>query len=711
MMKNKLKLNLQILQDAYSSLCGLTVMITNQQDERLTEPSGMTDMVGLLLDFQSNSLEDSIVKIMGKVQGIPKPIVYETITGFKLLVAPITTRGRPPYYIIAGVMIDRSIKELIAARIYETLPSDKWQDWTRALDGVAAYNKQYVENLLNQLDSLAGAVTALLEHEQEDNKALNNLQLLNLVNLMDSASPVWMQGVLDIFVRVMGLEFAGYASNLSNDEQYTVIETTGIHIDNPLMGASFFLGEGFLGQVGLSKQMGYWEKSDRDPRISFFTSKGIKPKVIICYPVKYKNRLFGLLFGGDSLRQELSEEQADLGMLLAQQLSSSIYHLDNEATYERRRMRIEAFVEISRTIVSVEGRENFLQIFMETVQQQVGSSFVCLLLHLPGEKGMQIYTASTAPSELYNDYAADIETTYFGGGMPSLNTLGRPVQRDWKGRSLVEFPVAAEQRLLGVFTVQFQNEAQNKEFTIFLQAINTLIVTKLLGAATEVPVDKQNIINILHDMLLMWKPEAYNKGIQVNALTRGLLIELDRSAEELECMAQASLLADYDPELLAGYVGDIPAIGLLRQLQSYRSGQTGENEARRSRSYSFLGKALLMVLWYIERGEQGWRESLPIPINDPSLRTVEHYLSALSASPAPLSPLVSKGNLTSREEETLQLVLQGLNNKEIAEKLYISTHTVKNHITKIYEKLGVNGRAQAISQMYNSSLTYNMKKQ
>ena len=51
--------------------------------------------------------------------------------------------------------------------------------------------------------------------------------------------------------------------------------------------------------------------------------------------------------------------------------------------------------------------------------------------------------------------------------------------------------------------------------------------------------------------------------------------------------------------------------------------------------------------------------------------------------------------LTQRELEVLQLVAQGQNNKAIAKKLYISEKTVKNHLTSIFQKLGVTDRTQA----------------
>ena len=54
--------------------------------------------------------------------------------------------------------------------------------------------------------------------------------------------------------------------------------------------------------------------------------------------------------------------------------------------------------------------------------------------------------------------------------------------------------------------------------------------------------------------------------------------------------------------------------------------------------------------------------------------------------------------LTARESEVLDLLGHGLSNKMIARELHISEHTVKFHISSIYSKLGVNNRAEAVSQ-------------
>ncbi|WDU82745.1 response regulator transcription factor [Caloramator sp. Dgby_cultured_2] len=52
-------------------------------------------------------------------------------------------------------------------------------------------------------------------------------------------------------------------------------------------------------------------------------------------------------------------------------------------------------------------------------------------------------------------------------------------------------------------------------------------------------------------------------------------------------------------------------------------------------------------------------------------------------------------SLTKREREILYLISQGLSNKEIGERLFLSEKTVKNYTTNIFSKLDVRDRVQA----------------
>ena len=52
--------------------------------------------------------------------------------------------------------------------------------------------------------------------------------------------------------------------------------------------------------------------------------------------------------------------------------------------------------------------------------------------------------------------------------------------------------------------------------------------------------------------------------------------------------------------------------------------------------------------------------------------------------------------LTAREHEVLALIAQGLSNREIGEKLFVSENTVKTHSSRLFEKMQVNRRVQAV---------------
>jgi two-component system, NarL family, response regulator LiaR len=53
--------------------------------------------------------------------------------------------------------------------------------------------------------------------------------------------------------------------------------------------------------------------------------------------------------------------------------------------------------------------------------------------------------------------------------------------------------------------------------------------------------------------------------------------------------------------------------------------------------------------------------------------------------------------MTSREKEILALMVEGLSNNEIAERLFVSQSTVKFHVSNILSKLGVTGRTEAVA--------------
>ncbi|MGD8538486.1 MAG: helix-turn-helix transcriptional regulator [Candidatus Aminicenantes bacterium] len=62
--------------------------------------------------------------------------------------------------------------------------------------------------------------------------------------------------------------------------------------------------------------------------------------------------------------------------------------------------------------------------------------------------------------------------------------------------------------------------------------------------------------------------------------------------------------------------------------------------------------------------------------------------------------------ISNREREIIELILDGMSNADIEKKLYISSHTVKNHIYHIYQKLGVKNRVQISNLIRDHNQVY-----
>ena len=70
------------------------------------------------------------------------------------------------------------------------------------------------------------------------------------------------------------------------------------------------------------------------------------------------------------------------------------------------------------------------------------------------------------------------------------------------------------------------------------------------------------------------------------------------------------------------------------------------------------------------------------------------YESVTEASVTLQTEFLEAHEVSNREQEIIGLLVKGLSNQEIAEKLFISPNTVKTHIKNIYTKLGVSNRLQ-----------------
>lgn len=92
---------------------------------------------------------------------------------------------------------------------------------------------------------------------------------------------------------------------------------------------------------------------------------------------------------------------------------------------------------------------------------------------------------------------------------------------------------------------------------------------------------------------------------------------------------------------------------------------------------------------------------LALKLAKPKIQTVvvekEVYITSTNGATANEEELAKLG-LSKREMEVLQLIAEGLSNQEIAARLFVSLNTIKTHSSRIFEKLDVKRRTQAIEK-------------
>ena len=86
-----------------------------------------------------------------------------------------------------------------------------------------------------------------------------------------------------------------------------------------------------------------------------------------------------------------------------------------------------------------------------------------------------------------------------------------------------------------------------------------------------------------------------------------------------------------------------------------------------------------------------------LTVFDPRVRATLLAAAGPGPGPGPAGPMPEPPDgLTHREVEILGLMAQGLTNPEIAERLFLSNHTVKTHINRIFAKTGSRDRVAAV---------------
>ncbi|WP_409343029.1 LuxR C-terminal-related transcriptional regulator [Paenibacillus sp. MBLB4367] len=570
MMKQRLLKQLQHLQDAYSQVCGLTMIITDAAGNPLTARSEPQLVTQLLAERFLLPEQHSLTHILKDVSNINKPIVYQRQSGFKIIIAPVKVNNVNEAYIWSGVIIEKQNRALIERALgHSYTDNDQLREAVALTPDTSETQKLAMLDKLAQLADIASTLrqqASLMNTYDEHIHDINDFLLSDRAALQPSS-------LMERMTRILELDFAGYADYME-DERFRITGTTGGSLYEQLNGGEFTLGEGFLGQAGLTGTVRRWEHIAWDPRTDFFTERGVQPRELVCFPVKINNKLKGILFGGIVSESTLPKYGMAIGSLLINAFTAKLNVCLLEESKNQQMMRLSLLLEIAQTMADGDDIRTILHMLVDVSVSLVQGTCACVVIKQPGEAAQAHVVSKKLAAEHIEKYAKTVAKKHFTKKLTSPVPYRSPVmiETEWN-RFVYEFPLICRGEVTGVLAVGLVSEEAWEQQRPFLIALS------LLGE-----------------------------------------VILERS---------------------------LPAVSVKEQ---------PPNPA-----HSFIG-----------------------------------------LQPEPTPVLFHDNPLTPREKEVLALVMKGMSNLQIAQKLFISAHTVKNHITKIYEKLGVTDRTQAMAKMYST---------
>ncbi|GAB7389251.1 hypothetical protein BSNK01_30890 [Bacillaceae bacterium] len=482
-----------------------------------------------------------------------------------------------------------------------------------------------------------------------------------------------------------------------------------------LEGCEFFLGEGFLGHVAATGLPGYWPDVSKDPRAAFFTRHGVHPASVAAYPLVWRHEVMGVFFATFSgkISEEVKNETLDALAVVSSMLAARMRIHALEDLLRVREIRLSSILELSKAMTTVKEVKNVFYILLDMSLNLVQGPFSCLIGRRPGESAIDVLSRGISSHQAAK-YGRELADTYIGRMVHELENGALPVVRRVEDVPVIECPLFYQNEVLAVLAVAVGEETEIEPFQQMLSVLSLMggaAIQRILGGPAD---HRHSLVELIERVSAYWNKETYDRMMEAQELAAGFAATLGLKDGE-EILKQIAVFSLYDMDFITAL---LPAIDprVVEGLRTYHLLSGAASDA--AGDLSVYGQILVLADHHAghtdiqaDRIDHELRQKFASYLLMKDIhrqQIVLHHRNADSPAALPgvkFSGLTLSGGtlpepLTARELEVLSMLAMGLGNKEIAQKLFISEHTVKNHLTKIFQKLGVNDRAQAIAFVY-----------
>jgi len=658
--------------ETYESTIRLPIHLVNSKGGYVIRN---TDIMLLFKEYSTELLD-----VLNIAYQIKKPVVItptdENIGCYKYILSPFFQYREDSYLIITGPFVeDVCGSNIVSTALNKDIPILTVKEKESALVKIndLHYSLMFVKSLRQEMTWKNQLLTLY-------KKQLAYMEDFSISNILDYA-------VKEGFV-----DFIGIAKREEN-AIYTIQHVNGDA--KQLEGKSFFIGEGLLGHAAATKKIFHFESIKESPKAGFFHQFDIYPQHVFGFPIQQAKETVGIMFGGSLTNKPVSKELTEHLQALAQAAAQTEFLIQQLKLVDKQRDVHAAFLNLADILLHTNDPISVLYSVMDVCHKW---SKNCLTIYTA--RSGKVYKRGKASQAAEQEHHKVAEQLFSNGHRVEVNA---------SKKGLIHKAITLNEQVLGLFTIHFEEEGHlgDKRLEAELKLLTEVLAVSF-GSKRIIDLEvKQEPTEILFESLKELKPEEFHLTCKATELLKGFMSKQSWQDSAVEELLETCKVIPFSLDFLHDKI----SAERLKILREYHHILNGEEQ----RSI-LTEEAQLLVLAF------SYLKGITIPfkdINSPLAVQFREYIIAQKASSSKeleadhatigiteiedlkdVKSVIDNLSLTSREKEVLHLILEGLNNQEVADLLFISAHTVKNHLTNIFRKLDVADRVQAMAKIY-----------
>ena len=694
----------QDVQNAYATLTNLHCIITDKVGNPVTQLMNDANVFHLVYDRET--FKNELIQWTRDFAKINGPIVYDALPGVKVIICPVSLHGEIEFFIFAGCLLEASSKNSVQTYFERILNNTEKANTIFSL--IQEYSPDEIQAKLQKINKMSEVLVERLTTQTMKADIIKQDENFGEILYLLAEGDIKVTAVLERFLHEHSkVDFVGYARKKGHDQ--FVIDECILPSASTLKGTVFSMGEGTLGQAAATRIVRFWDHLDLDPRNLFFHQRGIYPKSLFCFPIILEKEVIGIFFGGSSQYVRLGNDISRVGKLT----SSLIKVIEGNRFWQKQSknnlMKMTALNEIFQVMTDVHDVKRILLIMLDLSINLIRGPFVAVIVEQPSRNSYEMVSRGLNADQIEN-YSSDISNRYFPNKQNKQIHRHQPVEHitGW-GSKVLEIPINFRNDCFGFLSIGLRDQMLKEDELSFLRSLTIAggVSMHLLEASNKVEMG-QTVIDLLIEHQEYIDPAHFKQATKAREIIKGFSEFSSYGKINTNAVKYSCYFINYDEQFLLDKIKNVMIIDIVKEYKLVA-------ECRMEFSQASMNVQVLTLVWnYINEDENIDSLSKITGMNIPLLNEFLAYLSRTTIIESEISimnkqiqnePKISKHlKLSKREMEVMELVLKGNNNREIAEILYISEHTVKNHMTNIFQKLAVNDRSHAIAKIYQMGL-------